>query len=159
MKNISLKKLIRFSLALILLSALSSILFNFIMSGGIPRYESVEIDSLATDVNSEQAYWLYRNDKAVFIDARDKEEFDLFHIDGAVSLPYKSSREYKHETMKSLMPDQRLVVYCSDNDCTVAERLIGQLKYMGFNHVLLYRDGLSAWKQNKYPVKGFDKDE
>ncbi len=152
MKNLSIKSGLIFIIILSCISILSSILFNLAYLGHIPRYEYLRIDSTVTEINSDDAYQLYETGKVIFIDSRSIEEYNTLHISGAVSLPYRSPREYKFEVMQKYDPMQMVVTYCNNSSCTLAERLRGQLNFMGYKRVVTYTDGLEEWRKKDYPV-------
>ena len=55
--------------------------------------------------------------------------------------------------------DQKIVVYCFDADCPSSERLASEMKFMGYDNVMIYEDGWDTWQNMGYPIEGEDGNE
>ncbi len=101
----------------------------------------------------DQAVALHEQGRAVFIDAREPEEYQELHIAGARSLPAsKLSRRLVAATLQNLTLDHPIVVYCGSVDCHASLRVAEFLKKQGFTQVAVYIGGFRAWDEAGYPV-------
>lgn len=109
-------------------------------------------DNIINIVTSEEAYGMFREKKAVFIDARDQWDFAEGHIPGALNIP-----EYKFEEndpqVTDLVKNSSYVIYCGDDDCDVSMRLAEKLRNIGFTDLYVYSFGWKNWTEKKYPVE------
>lgn len=82
------------------------------------------------------------------IDVRDRQQFNIAHIMGAVSIPASDLVTRAQETLE-LMRD--IYVYGdTDEESAVAAE---QLRQAGFVNVSELRGGLPAWKAVDYPIE------
>lgn len=101
----------------------------------------------------DQAVALHEQRRAVFIDAREPEEYRELHIAGALSLPASQiSQRLVESTLPNLALDQPIVVYCGSVDCHASLRVAEFLKKQGFSQVAVYVGGFRAWDEAGYPV-------
>ena len=102
-------------------------------------------------INLSQAYALFNQNAATFVDARDKWEYGDGHIKNAVNIP-----EYKFEpsdTSKlNTNKDELIVIYCGGNDCDVSKRLAVELSELGYQRIFVFEGGWDEWKKASYPV-------
>ncbi len=78
------------------------------------------------------------NPNALIIDLRDRDEYDIGHIPGAVNIPYEELEDYTNRFKKS----QQLIFYCDrGNISLLAARDL--MKY-GYNIKSLY-GGIKAY--------------
>ena len=89
--------------------------------------------------------------KALFVDARTKEEYDSVHVKGAVNFPYEEFKNkpyyQKQEVMKKYNKDGIIVVYCKGDKCEVSIDLAYEIARLGFNSVNIYKGGIKEWKE------------
>jgi len=136
-----------------IIAIISGLLYNFMSPEGIPLvYHPPQMESGAL-LTSEQAYQLYRNGRALFIDARSADEYNENHISNAFSLPINSSRDELNTLIEPLSKDRLIVVYCSNPGCNSSRRLAGLLSYLGFKRVFIYLPGLEEWRSKSYPTE------
>jgi rhodanese-related sulfurtransferase len=132
-------------------SALIGFGFNQLREKPLPIiYKSVELES-GSFIEFDQAISLYKNNEALFIDARSPEEFQDGHITGALNIPIKWSRSRKMEKMVRIPKGANVVVYCNNLRCNSAERLAGEMKFSGYKHVAVFTGGWDVWCQRKAP--------
>ena len=99
-------------------------------------------------ISQADAYKLYREGKAVFIDVRSNGQFSLGHIKGALSIPGSQiiSR------FREVTPGKTVITYCA---CS-AEQSSGQaatnLVNHGVKNVWSLKGGWQDWKANGYPI-------
>ncbi len=87
------------------------------------------------------------------IDVQPKDIYDMEHIKGAISLPWKA--QIALEDVWSLPNDQLIVTYC---DCGPGESdsasVADQLFNFGFDNVKVLQDpSIRGWKELKYPME------
>src|SRR4051794_33439666 len=88
-------------------------------------------------------------DPAVFLDVREREEWDEGHIPAAVHLP----RGWLESRIEQTVPDRSLqiVAYCaSGNRSTFAARTLEEL---GYENVVSLAGGINDWKRRGYPLE------
>jgi rhodanese-related sulfurtransferase len=92
--------------------------------------------------------------KAVtIIDTQPRDVYDMEHIKGAISLPWK--REISPQDVRSLPKNKMLVTYC---DCGPGESdssdVASQLLRLGFGDVRVLQDpSVRQWKKAGYPME------
>ena len=109
-----------------------------------------EIDE-AKAITLKQAYLLF-NQNVLFIDARDYVEYEIGHINNAVSLPYLDFDEYKTilDTIPKSIP---IVAYCDGKDCDLSILLGDKLFELGYKEVYIFFGGWIDWQMANYPVE------
>ena len=93
---------------------------------------------------------MYNNSEAVFVDARDRWDFNEGHIPGALNIEEYNFEEYLPEVLK-FAKNKNYIVYCDGDDCDTSERLAFKLVELGFTRVYVYEEGWKNWTS-----KGFD---
>lgn len=82
------------------------------------------------------------------IDVRDRIQFNLSHIMGAVPMP---PNEPTHRVLTKLEPGRDIYIYAdTDEETAVAA---DQLRQAGYQNVSEIRGGLAAWKAVGFPVE------
>ena len=113
-----------------------------------------EVFDEAKAITLKQAYSLY-NQNAMFIDARDYVEYEIGHINNAISLPYLDFDEYK--TILDTIPTSTpIVAYCDGEDCDLSILLGDKLFESGYKEVYIFFGGWVDWQMANYPVEGED---
>jgi rhodanese-related sulfurtransferase len=83
---------------------------------------------------------LARQDKAVFLDVREPNEWNLGHVPGAIHLP----RGHLESKIEGLVErDQRVVVICARGNRSALAALT--MKQMGYENVASMARGMSGW--------------
>lgn len=124
-------------------------------TGLMEKYKDFEIPDMLTEpmlVNSEIAFNLFSTNRALLIDARDNEEFQIKHIKNAINIPYDYYEEYQN-VIDSLDMDFAYIVYCSGGECSLSLDLADYLFEYGFFNMFVYEGGLPEWEENGYPVE------
>lgn len=82
------------------------------------------------------------------IDVRDRTQFNLSHIMGAVPMP---PNEPTHRVLAKLEPGRDIYLYAeTDEETAVAA---AKLRQAGYYHVSEIRGGLAAWKAVGFPIE------
>lgn len=86
-------------------------------------------------------------------DARKVEDFNAGHLPGAMSFPYGAHEEVFNELAVLFSPDQPVMVYCSGRECDDAFLLGNFFRSQGSKRVVLFLEGIAAWKAAGQPVE------
>jgi rhodanese-related sulfurtransferase len=93
--------------------------------------------------------------RAIFFDARRSSAYREGHIPGARSISvWEDGIDQKIQQFyeEGHLPDTILVVYCSGGDCEDSHLLAERLWGLGFNRVVVYKDGFPDWKARGWPI-------
>lgn len=82
---------------------------------------------------------------AVFIDAREKKEFDVSHIKNAIWVGYE---DFDMTRIKGVDRDEKIIVYCSVG--YRSEKITEKLTKAGYIHVVNVVGGIFEWKNQGY---------
>lgn len=89
---------------------------------------------------------------ALFVDAREVEEYSAGHIAGAISMPYDVAAG-EPELMENLDPGGRpIVVYCGGGECELSISLAYEMIFAGHTKVLIYTGGYDEWAGAGQPI-------
>jgi rhodanese-related sulfurtransferase len=103
--------------------------------------------------NLEQAYALFQQQKALFVDARPPGEYRELHIEGAINL---TADQFKHadisQLVKKLDSQRPIIVYCAHEDCHASLQVAELLQNHGFTQAGVFMGGFRAWDEAGYPV-------
>jgi rhodanese-related sulfurtransferase len=84
---------------------------------------------------------------AVLLDTREKEEYEVSHLDGARWVGYD---DFSFDRVKDIPKDQTIIVYCSIG---ARSQDIGiKLKAEGFKEVYNLYGGIFHWVNERHPV-------
>lgn len=112
-------------------------------------------DKAWVEIDSESVRELYARG-VPFIDARRTADYEMGHIRGARSMPvWESDLDDRLKAIyeEGLDPEAPLVVYCSGGNCEDSHMLSQRLWGLGFNNVLVYKDGYPDWTANQGPTQ------
>ncbi len=85
--------------------------------------------------------------EVIILDVRPEEEYNMAHIENAISLPKKDLEKRLNE----LPEDKEIVVYCRGPLCLMADEAVQLLNNNGFNASRLEK-GFPDWAMQKMPV-------
>jgi rhodanese-related sulfurtransferase len=142
---------------IILLAALLiGVGFNNVQKNRLPLICNWSEQQIQQDltVPITEAARLFKENKAVFLDARNVEFYNEGHIRGAFSLSWQNVDEQCMEVMDRIPPDSTIITYCDGPACDLSHMLAKFMKDMGFEDVHVLANGWTLWKQNKLPVEG-----
>ena len=124
--------------------------------GQAPPHVSVENDrfhhklesllSFTTPLIGVQELAKHRDEYLIF-DVREKEEYDVSHIEGAKFMGYKKPN---FDLLEGVEKDRPIVVYCSVG--YRSEKLGEKLKKRGFTNVKNLYGSIFEWKNEGFPV-------
>lgn len=103
-------------------------------------------------ISEEEAYKLWKEKKAIFLDNRVKSQYDTEKIPGALWF-FTDDFIKKGPAMADTLDKNRdYVVYCNGVACWRSPAVALMLKHLGFK-VMWFRKGLPAWKTKGYPTE------
>ena len=114
------------------------------------RFSDAAGDSLV--VSLETAEQLFRQERALFVDARPKSQYDEGHIRGALSIPWQEKDRYFIEMVEHLEGPHTIITYCDGESCDLSHELALFLQEMGFENVRVLVNGWTVWQQAGLPT-------
>ncbi len=92
------------------------------------------------------------NPNLKLVEVLDPEQYDDFHLPGAMNVPLESGFE---ESIQQAIPDKtsEVVVYCWDEDCDASPKAGRKMEKLGYEHVYHYEAGKKDWKEAGLPVR------
>jgi rhodanese-related sulfurtransferase len=112
-------------------------------------------DKPAVEISGDDVALLHGRG-ALFIDARRSKVYEEGHIAGARSFPvWESDIDARVKALFDEGLDQSapVVVYCSGGNCEDSHMLAQRLYMVGFDNVLVYKDGFPDWELRKGPIE------
>jgi phage shock protein E len=99
-------------------------------------------------IGQADAYKLFKEGKAVFIDVRSNEQYKLGHIKGSLSIPGSQiMRRFKEVPVR-----KTIITYCACSAEQSSGRAAAQLVAHGVKNVFALKGGYNDWKANGYPA-------
>ena len=106
-------------------------------------------EPMAIDI--EFAKYLSDKKSAVFIDARDPEDYDEGHIQNSINIPFDYYEDYE-DVIDSLDTATVYVIYCSGDECSLSMDLADYFfNELVFEKVLIFEGGWPQWRDAGYP--------
>ena len=102
-------------------------------------------------VNLEFAKYHFDASSAIFIDARDPEEYESGHIQNAINIPYDYYEDYE-DVINGLDDTAPHVIYCSGEECSLSMDLADYLfNELAFENILIFEGGWPQWRDADLP--------
>jgi sulfur-carrier protein adenylyltransferase/sulfurtransferase len=117
----------------------------------MPTYREL-LNQVKTEIDeidaSSAAPWVEGAD-AVFVDVRERDEWDEGHIPGAIHVP----RGYLESRIENAVADhsRRIVVYCASGGRSAFAAK--SLEELGYDDVASLAGGFTDWKRNGFPTE------
>jgi len=105
------------------------------------------------DIPLQEAETLFRNQAAVFLDARSSDDYARGHIKGARSLPWQDVDRSFMEVTQDLESETPIITYCDGETCNLSHDLALFLKDDGFMNVRVLLNGWTVWRESHFPVE------
>jgi rhodanese-related sulfurtransferase len=99
-----------------------------------------------------QAKRLRLGGTALFLDAREPDDFAAGRIGNALNLPAQSFTLHFPEVAPVLSPDSELVLYCDGQECDPGRHLAASLRQQGFTNLHVLANGWTAWHEAGLPT-------
>jgi rhodanese-related sulfurtransferase len=114
-------------------------------------------DRASVEIGTEDAERLFREGR-LFLDARRTSAYVDGHVKGARSMPVWESdiadrvKAFYEEGGGDRDQNAPIVIYCSGGDCEDSHMLAEKLYFVGFNNLLVDKDGFPGWQKRGLPV-------
>lgn len=145
--------------AIVAVSACLALGFNQVRTNRLPltcqwngQVNSVVSSESVPIISVEEAAMLFRNNKAVFLDARPESFYNEGHIQGAFSLPWQEAEEKCFDVVEKIPTEKRIITYCDGATCDLCDKLAVFMCDLGFEHVSALNNGWTVWNQHGLPV-------
>ena len=136
----------------------------------VGQFTEMEFEEMATEMaqgdtrDIEVANLKMIKEKVILLDTREKKEYEISHIPGAIWVGYNN---FKLKRVKAIAKDAKIVTYCSVG--YRSERIGEKLQKAGFSDVSNLKGSIFKWVNEGNPledkegnatdkVHGFDKD-
>lgn len=88
--------------------------------------------------------------QALFVDARDKSEFECGTIPGSISIPFDYLPEedlegYLASALGQIASDRLIIVFCSGEECDLSLHMGRNLQAFGYTQVSIFFGGAREW--------------
>jgi rhodanese-related sulfurtransferase len=103
-------------------------------------------------INLAQAYALFQQGRALFIDARPSDEYAELHVPKALNLTLSMLEAEGAKKLAGIAKDREIVVYCSQASCDLSLEVAEKLQALGFTRVRAFMGGFRAWDEAGYPA-------
>ncbi|MFH1680962.1 MAG: rhodanese-like domain-containing protein [Candidatus Eisenbacteria bacterium] len=95
----------------------------------------------------------------VLIDVRNRRDFEINHVPGAVCLPSHLFRDSLDVFLEEVRPGidrtaTPLATYCYGEDCIRSRQCATWAARAGFRELLWFHGGIREWKEERLPVEG-----
>ena len=93
-------------------------------------------------------------EKIYLIDTLAAESYDMYHIKGALSVPYDENFIANFEENVGAPKDAEIITYCASHSCQLSSLAANALEAAGYTNVGHYADGLAEWRAAGFPTEG-----
>ena len=104
--------------------------------------------ALPLEVSASQAYEYYQTGEYYFVDVREQEEWDNFHIPDIALIPLTELPD----RLSEIPTDKPIVVVCNSGNRSQSGR--DTLLQAGFTNVTSMAGGSQEWSALGYPIEG-----
>ena len=113
-----------------------------------PTAEEGDPPFIAIDV----AQMEFAGGQALFVDARDPEEFLCGTIPGAINIPFEylpdgDLHPYIDSALGGVGMDKRIITFCGGEECDLSLHLGRNLKQLGYTNVSIFFGGAREWEK------------
>jgi rhodanese-related sulfurtransferase len=141
------------ALSIVLALTLSGVVAHAQMKTAVPQKSPLVSSARQTTatvqlISQADAYKLFRENKAVFIDVRSNTQFSLGHIKGSVSIPGSQIVTRFSE----ITPGKVVITYCACSAEQSSSAAATSLVNHGVKNVWALKGGWNDWKNNRYPI-------
>jgi len=147
------------SLILLITTVIIAILFNLLRPAGIALFGFSSTDLIKKrqaqipEISLAEAYDLYLQKKALFVDARDPLSFEEGHIAGALNIYPDEAELYAPKLKTAKYRDVLIITYCDGPQCPLSKETAYALLREGMPQAKVLVNGWSLWLKAGYPVK------
>ncbi len=102
---------------------------------------TISKDELKKDIDNNEAH---------VVEVLSEEDYNQEHIKDAIHIPLK---KIATEANNRFEANDKIVVYCTDEDCTASPTAARKLEDSGFKNVYHYKGGKKEWKEAGLPME------
>ena len=144
-------------LVIIGIGTCTGMVFNLVWANRVPFITPSKAEIYAQKeirtITLEEAKKKHSQGGAIFLDARDANEYHLKHIESALNLPVRHFELY-YAKMKNLLPkDAEIIVYCEGEECGASLHLTEELMKLKYEAVKVFLAGWIEWNRAGYPAE------
>jgi rhodanese-related sulfurtransferase len=143
------------ALVLVILGVVVALAVNYVRSEGLPlvaESDAFRIRTKAEFMSTADAWKLYEEGNAFFIDAREPGAFASQRIEGALNA---SPTQAGVDSLAWIAPaDPYVITYAASASRRQAGVLADKLIDAGFKRVYVLLDGIEGWKRAGHPIEG-----
>lgn len=109
----------------------------------LPMSDADRLAALGLEVDTDDVLWIYQTGGAIFIDARNLEDFVAGHVAGAEHLPPDSIELQALISRLSMLygNEEHYLIYCEGGDCDSSKAVARHLKAAGFQNYHIFTPG------------------
>ena len=150
---------LRQSLIILIVVVIIAIVFNLLRSEGIALFgfSSAALikqrQAQIPEISLADAYNLYLQKKAIFVDARDPLSFEEGHIDCAQNIYPDEAALYATKLKTNNTSGVSIITYCDGPQCPLSKETAYELIRQGIGEAKVLVNGWSLWSKAGYPVK------
>ena len=95
----------------------------------------------------------FQSGRAIFVDAREPEEFRCGTIPGSINIPFDSLpgegdlTAYFDSALGGAPRDTRIVVFCSGDECDLSLHLARNMQVYGYTNLAIFYGGSREWER------------
>ena len=119
------------------------------ITGGAPKASGEQDIASARRITRDEAIKLVKENKAVYVDVRSKQSYDLGHIKGALSIP----NSQLVARMRELPPGKMAITYCACQAEHTAAVGVVNLGNVGFKNAAALIGGWNEWTALGLPTE------
>ncbi len=102
----------------------------------------------ARRIPRDEAIKWVKEEKAIFVDVRSKEAYDMGHIPGSISIPEPELIS----KLKEIPPHKFIITYCACPEEHTSARAVLDLNEHGIKNTACLLGGFGGWRQAGLPV-------
>ncbi|MCA9200211.1 MAG: rhodanese-like domain-containing protein [Planctomycetales bacterium] len=109
--------------------------------------ESIDIALDRTPIPEIETAELKRllGERVTLIDCRYRDDYDLGHIDNALSVPVDAGMGTFFELVEGIKRGNTIVIYCQSEHCGFSKYSAAMFAEQGFRDILIFRPGYVGW--------------
>lgn len=135
------------------LSVICGFIFNQTNPNGVPLFPKTLLDDSITTISASAAMDQHQKGDSLFVDAMPSSFYDKEHIAQAVNIPLNIFDIMYMMALSQEDKEKEVIVYGRTISKRYDEKLASKLALRGHKNVRILEGGLSAWKNNGYPVE------
>jgi len=122
--------------------------------GGSPHMTTPDDPFAQFFISLDEARALYEEGNALWVDAREPEEFESGRIPGAFNIsPTNANESLPQFLLFAVDRTAPVVIYCGGGDCHASEIAANMLLQSGYTNIKIMKDGFPAWQTAGYDAE------